>query len=56
MIRLLPGAIELAGYAAIVATLYLVNPILLVGAGGLVLIGVGIALQRALEKPNDANQ
>lgn len=51
MIRLLPGALELAGYAAIAVTVYLVNPILLLGAGGLALIGIGIALSRVLEKP-----
>lgn len=51
MIRLIPAGIELAGYAAIAACLYLLNPVLLLGAGGLGLIGIGTALYRALEKP-----
>ena len=51
MIRLVPAGIELAGYALLVVCLYLVNPVLLLGAGGLALIGIGIALSRALEKP-----
>jgi hypothetical protein len=49
--RLLPAGIELAGYALIGVCLYLIEPLLLLGAGGLGLVGIGIALSRALEKP-----
>lgn len=49
--RLLPAVIELVGYAAVMVCIYLVNPVLLIGAGGLAAIGIGLALQRALEKP-----
>ena len=50
--RLLPQLIELAGYLAVMACLYFLNPILLLGAGGLAGIGLGIALQRSMEKPD----
>lgn len=50
MIRLISAGIELAGYGAIAVCIYLVNPVLLLGAGGLGLVGIGIALSR-LEKP-----
>jgi len=51
VIRFIPAGIELAGYAAIAVCIFLVNPVLLLGAGGLALIGIGVALSRALEKP-----
>jgi hypothetical protein len=49
--RLLLAGLEAAGYGLIGLMLYLVNPVLLLGAGGLALIGIGVALSRALEKP-----
>lgn len=49
--RLLPLLLELAGYLAVIGCIYLINPVLLLGAGGLAGIGLGIALQRSLEKP-----
>lgn len=49
--RLLPWVIEIVGYLAVIGCIYLVNPVLLLGAGGLAGIGIGIALQRSMEKP-----
>lgn len=49
--RTLSAVLELAGYLAVLACLYLLNPILLLGTGGLVAIGIGLALSRAQEKP-----
>ena len=39
-------AIALAGLLAIVACIYLVNPVLLIGVGGLIAVGVGNILSR----------
>lgn len=44
----------LAGLAATIAAAYLIHPALLLLIGGLAAIGVGNALERRREKPNDS--
>lgn len=51
MLRLITAGIELAGYVLIFIALYLIEPKLLLGAGGVALIGIGLALGRARETP-----
>lgn len=51
VLRLIPAGIELAGYVLVGICVYFVNPVLLIGAGGLAAIALGNALSHALEKP-----
>lgn len=47
--RVLSAAIELAGLAAILVSAYLLNPVLLLGLGGLVAVAAGNAIDRRPE-------